>query len=89
MFDKVLDTPRSNNFLQLEKGLRRSFPPLGLSKRILDSPYLLIPLIDTKSKKMQSWTHPASSFVSNSRNKKTNTQNIISFAHDHLTFGSH
>ena len=30
--------------------MRRSFPPLRLGKDILDSPYLLIPLINTKNK---------------------------------------
>ena len=58
------------------KGLKRSFPSsLGLGEEILDSTLLqlLIPLINTKNKKMKSWTHPASSFLclSNIRNEKT------------------
>ena len=62
MFDRVLDMPLHNNLLQLTEGLRRSFPPLGLGKGILDSRSLVIPLINTKNKKMESWTHPTSSF---------------------------
>ena len=50
------------NLLQLADGLRKTFVPLGLDKGILDSPYLLISLINIKNKKMKSWTHPKSSF---------------------------
>ena len=62
MFDRVLDMPLHNNLLQLIEGLRRSFPPLGLGKGILDSRSLVISLINTKNKKMESWTHPTSPF---------------------------
>ena len=50
------------NLLQRADGLRKTFVPLGLDKGILDSPYLLISLINIKSKKVKSWTHPKSSF---------------------------
>ena len=45
------------NLLFFTEGLRRSSPTLGLGKGILDSPYLLIPLISTKNKKLKPWTH--------------------------------
>ena len=38
MFDRILNGKLPSNFIQLEEGLRRSFPPLQLHKRILDSP---------------------------------------------------
>ena len=55
MFHRILIVTLSNNFLQLEIGLRRSFQPLLLL--ILDSPCLLIVLIYTKHKdiQMKSW----------------------------------
>ena len=62
MFDRVLDKPLSNNLLWLTEGLKRRFPPLGLGKGILHSPYLLIPLINIKSKKVKPWTPIASWF---------------------------
>ena len=50
MFDRILNMTLSNNLLQLVEGLRRSFPSLGLLKRTLDSPSLLIFLIYTEHK---------------------------------------
>ena len=50
MFGRILNAALSNKLLYREQGLRRSFPPLGLPKGILNSPYLLILLIYTKHK---------------------------------------
>ena len=52
MFGRVLNTPQPINLLYFVECPKRNFPPLGLCKGILDSPYLLIFLINTKSKKM-------------------------------------
>ena len=52
MLDSFLSTLVSNN--------KRSFSPLGLGKRILDSLYLLIPLINAE--KAKPWSHTASFF---------------------------
>ena len=38
MFDRILNAALPNNLLQLEEGLRKNFPPLGLQERILNSP---------------------------------------------------
>ena len=46
MFDRALNTPSS--LLHLAEGLRWSFPPVGLTKEIFESPYLLILLINTQ-----------------------------------------
>ena len=46
MFNRILNVTLPNNFLKLEEGLRRIFPPLVL--RTLDSPCHLILLIYTK-----------------------------------------
>ena len=46
MFNRILNATLPNNFLKLEQGLRRIFPPLVL--RTLDSPCHLILLIYTK-----------------------------------------
>ena len=63
MFDRILNETLSNDLLQLEEGLRRNFSLLGLHKRTMNCPCLLILLIHKKHKnnKMKSWTHPASS----------------------------
>ena len=45
-------------FNTLVEGLRRIFPSLGSRKKILNSPCLLISLINIRNKKMKSWTHP-------------------------------
>ena len=63
-----------NNLLLLTEGLKRSFPPLGLCKEIMDSPCPLITLIKNQ-KKMKSWTHPVSSFALLTSGKKTETTN--------------
>ena len=57
---------------QKSEGLRRSFPPLVLDKRISRSPYLLIPLINTKKKRDEILDLPHG-FVrlSDTRNGKT------------------
>ena len=64
MFDRTINVTLPNSLLQLEEGLRRSFPPVGIQKGILDSPCLLILLIYTKHKnnKIKSWTDTLSSF---------------------------
>ena len=54
MFYRILNVTLPNNLLQVEDGLRRSFPPLRLHKEILDSLYLLIFLIYTYNKKNSS-----------------------------------
>ena len=38
MFHMILNLTMPNNLLKLQEVLRRSFPPLGLHKGILDSP---------------------------------------------------
>ena len=53
MFDRILNPTLPKNLLQLQEGLRRRFPPLGLHKGILDSLYLLILLIYIKYKNQQ------------------------------------
>ena len=50
-------------FVTACKRLRRSFPPLGLCKEILDSPYLLFPFRNTRNKRTKSWTFPMSSVL--------------------------
>ena len=60
MFDRSLNATRRNSSLELKEGLRRSFPPLGLHKGILDSPSILILWIYIKHK-MKLWTHHATS----------------------------
>ena len=62
MFDRVLDMTLPNNLVQLTEGLKRSFLTLGLGKGILNSRSFVIPLINSKNKKLKSWTHAASSF---------------------------
>ena len=61
MLGRVLNTPLSDNLLQLAEGLR-SFPSLGLCKGILDLPYYLLFLINTKNNKNKPSTCPASKF---------------------------
>ena len=56
IFDRILNANLPNNLLQLKEGLRRSFSPLELHKRILGSPYLLIHLIYTNNKENSSTT---------------------------------
>ena len=67
-------------------GLRRSFPPLGLGKGILDLSYLLIPTINDENKKMKSRVLIS---LSNTRYKKIKIYGplsfILSFVQDHLT----
>ena len=69
----------------LVEGLRRSFPPLGLAKGILDSSYLLIPTINDENKKMKSRFLIS---LSNTRYKKIKIYGplsfILSFVQDHL-----
>ena len=43
--------------------LRRIIPPLGLDKKIFNSPRFLIPLINTTNRKRKSWSHLTSSFL--------------------------
>ena len=51
----------------------KDFFTTGLHKGILDLVCLLIPLINTKNKKMKSWTHHHALFsLSNTRNEKKN-----------------
>ena len=70
----------------LVEGLRRSFPPLGLGKGILDSSYLLIPTINDEHKNMKSRVLIS---LSNTRYKKIKIYGplsfILSFVQDHLT----
>ena len=56
MFDWILNATLPNNLLNLEEGMRRSFPPLELRKGILDSHCLLILLIYTSNKENSSTT---------------------------------
>ena len=56
VFDRILNVTLPNSLLQLEKGLRRSFPPLELHKGILDSPCLLTVFIYTSNKENLSTT---------------------------------
>ena len=67
-------------------GLRRSFPPLGLGKGILDLSYLLIPTINDENKKMKSRVLIS---LSNTRYKKIKIYGplsfILSFVQYHLT----
>ena len=51
--------PTLNYTTPLEKSLRRSFPPLGLYKVILDPLHLLIPLINTRKKKDKTLDSPS------------------------------
>ena len=77
MFNRVLDVPLANNLLQLTEDLRRSSSTLVLGKGNLDWPYLLIPLISTKNKKLKPWvqgletleSHRVLVSLSNTRNK--------------------
>ena len=69
MFNRILNVTLPNNLLQLEEGLRRSFPPLWSSKGILDFPCLLILFIYTKYQdKILDWPHVLISF-GNTRNE--------------------
>ena len=43
--------------------LRRIIPPLGLDKKMFNSPRFLIPLINTTNRKRESWSHLTSSFL--------------------------
>ena len=47
-------------FEELEEDLRRIFSSLWSRKEIMNSPHLLIPLINIRNKKMESWTHTVS-----------------------------
>ena len=58
MFDRILNATLSNNSLWFEEGLRRSFPPMGLHKRIQDSHCLLILLIYTKNQQSEILDRP-------------------------------
>ena len=68
---------------------------MGLGKGILDSLYLLIPLINTKSKKMKRWTHTTSSFLwvtpGTKRKNIRSSLFILSFVHGRSTknYGHH
>ena len=69
-----------------------AFPRLG--KGILDSLYLLIPLINNKSQKMKPWSHPTSSFKwvkPGTKRQNTLLSFIVSLVHDHSTknYGPH
>ena len=54
IFDRVLNGTLPNNLVQLEEGLRRSFPPLEFHAGILDSPCLATLLIYTSNKENSS-----------------------------------
>ena len=57
MFDRTLNATLPKNLLQLAEDLRKSFPPLGLHKGILDSLCLLFLLIHVEHKNLiKSWT---------------------------------
>ena len=64
-FDMILNMTLPKDLLSLLEGLRGSFPSLWLLTRILDSPYLLIFLINTKHniKKVKSCTDPCPEFL--------------------------
>ena len=68
---------------------------MGLGKGILDSLYLLIPLINTKSKKMKHWTHTKSSFLwvtpGTKRKNIRSSLFVLSFVHGRSTknYGHH
>ena len=51
--------PTLNYTTPLKKSLRRSFPPLGLYKVILDPLHLLIPLINPRKKKDKTLDSPS------------------------------
>ena len=52
-----------NNLLQLAEGLGQCFPPLHLRKGFLNSSSFLIPIINTRNKKLKSQTQASSSSV--------------------------
>ena len=56
--------------IQLVEGLRSSFPSLGLHKETLDSPYLRIPLINTRNKKDGTLDSPSILISFGNTNKK-------------------
>ena len=57
---KHISTPHFQStfsiFEQLAEDLKRIFPFLGSLMKILNSPRLLIPLINIRNKKMKTWT---------------------------------
>ena len=55
--------PASNNSLTLTVDFRKIFSSLGLDRKILNSMRFLIPLVNTRNKKMKSWPHSASLFL--------------------------
>ena len=60
----------SFNFYKLAEDLGRIFSQLGSRKEILNSPWLLIPLTNTRSKKIKSWILPGSSTLDLNQKQK-------------------
>ena len=56
------------HFQQLALHLRRIFQSLRQGKDILNTPFSFVSLINTRNKKMKSWTHPASPPSNKTRN---------------------
>ena len=72
MFDRILNVTLSNNLLQLKEGLRKSFPPLGLHKGVLDSPCLPILLVYNNQKnKIKSQSNTRSENINNLSTRQT------------------
>ena len=66
-FDRILNATLPNNLLQLKEGLRRSFPPLELHKKILDSHCLPLLLIYINNKNNSSTMQIRLTHVTNSQ----------------------
>ena len=66
----TLISTKSNHLKQDFLIIKSKIPPLGSRTGILNSPRLLIPLINTRKEKMKSWTHFVSSILEQNQEQK-------------------